>query len=265
MRNNIYAGHPATIMEIRRHTSIEWSFVLEETIEGRPGQFVMVSLPMVGEIPVSISGFASDSIEITLRNVGKVTSQIFKLEVGDSLYVRGSYGNGFLLDEFESRHLLIIAGGSALAPVKSLVERCLGDDRPSPKQLDILVGFRSPKHVLFQQELNRWKKRCNVVVTVDNDEDYAWMGSIGFVVDYIKHVPHIVADTRVIIIGPPMMMINSIRELLLHGVKEKNIWISLERHMKCGVGKCGHCRIRHKYVCCDGPVFKYDEAKDLID
>lgn len=262
---NIYAGSPATVLRVRKHTSIERSLVLDRALEGTPGQFVMASLPMAGEIPVSISGFTPSSIELTLRNVGAVTSRIFELETGDSLYIRGPYGNGFPLDQFEGQHLLIIAGGSALAPAKPLVEHCLSASRPRPEKLDLLVGFKSPRHVLFQQELNRWKKRCNVVVTVDNDEDHAWMGSIGFVVSFIKDVQHIGADTRVIIIGPPLMMTNSVRELLGHGVAEENIWLSLERHMKCGVGKCGHCRVRDKYVCTDGPVFRYQEAKGLID
>ncbi len=262
---NIYASRPAEIVQIRKHTSTEWSFVLAEEIEGRPGQFVMVSLPMAGEVPVSISGFDSHATEITLRRAGQVTSRIFEQKAGDSLYVRGPYGNGFPLGEFEGRHLLIIAGGSAVAPAKPLVAHCLNDVRSGPKRLDLLAGFRSPKHILFREELDRWKKRCNVVVTVDHDEDYAWMGSIGFVVDFIRHVRHIGADTRVVIIGPPLMMTNSVRELLRHGVTEENIWLSLERHMKCGLGKCGHCRIRHRYVCTDGPVFNYEEVKRLID
>lgn len=253
------------IVRITKHTSTEWSFVLAEEIDAQPGQFVMVSLPMAGEIPVSISGMDSGSFEITLRNVGKVTSRIFEQKALDSLYVRGPYGNGFPLDEFENLRLLIIAGGSALAPAKPLIESCLNGDRPRPEGVDLLVGFRSPKHVLFRKELDSWKKRCNVVVTVDNDEDYAWMGSIGFVVEFIKDVRHIGAETRVVMIGPPLMMTNSVRELLQNGVTEENIWLSLERHMKCGVGKCGHCRIRHNYVCTDGPVFNYVEVKSLID
>jgi anaerobic sulfite reductase subunit B len=119
--------------------------------------------------------------------------------------------------------------------------------------------------VLFAHELKRWQKTFRVTTTVDNDEEYAWMGSIGFVVDFIKDVPTVGDETRVVLIGPPLMMTNSIRELARHGVREEHVWVSLERHMKCGVGKCGHCRIREKCVCLDGPVFNYIEAKQLID
>lgn len=262
---NIYAGTPAKILAVRNHTAHERSFELDKEVTGRPGQFVIVSLPMAGEVPVSISGFKPHSIEITLRNAGTVTSQIFKLKAGDMLYVRGPYGNGFPLESFEKQHLLVIAGGSALAPAKPILEHCMNGGGLRVSELDLLAGFKSPKHILFHKELDRWRKACNVVVTVDHDEDYAWMGGIGFVVDFIKHIRHIGSDTKVVIIGPPPMITNSVRELIQYGVQESNIWISLERHMKCGVGKCGHCRIRAEYVCLDGPVFNYVKAKRLID
>ncbi len=263
--DNIYLGKPSEVLEIRKHTPAEWSILLDTEISAVPGQFVMVSLPGVGEVPISISGFDSHSIELTIRDVGKVTSQICQISPGDNLYVRGPYGNGFPLQEFKDEHLLIIVGGSAIAPVKPLIQYYLSNPHFQLKGLDIIAGFRSPRHILFRDELNRWKKRCNVRITVDNDEDYAWMGSIGFVVDYIKAVQDISEDTRTIIIGPPLMMTNSVRELLRHNVKKENVYVSFERHMKCGTGKCGHCRIRDKYVCLDGPVFNYDEVKELID
>ncbi|MBM4032212.1 MAG: anaerobic sulfite reductase subunit AsrB [Planctomycetes bacterium] len=262
---NPYAGAPAEILRVHKHTPTERSFELARAVEGCLGQFVMLSLPMAGEFPVSISGFAGSSIEVTVRNVGRVTSELFRRRQGDSVYLRGPYGRGFPLAELEGHHVLIIAGGSALAAAKPLVEHCLGDNPPGVKRLDLLVGFRSPKHILFRSDLRRWGKRCSTVVTVDHDEDHEWMGAIGFVVDYVQHVEHLGPHTRVVLIGPPLMMANTVRELLRHGIREENIWLSLERHMRCGIGKCGHCRIRDKYVCTDGPVFRYDEAKLLLD
>lgn len=262
---NVYKSDLVEISGIRKHTSTEWSFELKCETKSIPGQFVMVSLPNAGEIPISISGFNHSFIEITVRNIGMVTSEIFKLSAGNYLYIRGPYGNGFPLERFHSRHLLVIAGGSAVSPAKSLVEYYLGDGNDRLKRLSVLAGFRSPKHILFRDELNSWKKMAEVMVTVDNDEDYAWLGSIGFVVSFIKDVKYIGEDTRVVIIGPPLMMRNAVRELVGHNVKEENIWLSMERHMKCGVGKCGHCRINDKYVCMDGPVFNYKDAVELID
>ena len=269
--DNIYLANPVKVLEIRKHTPTEWSFLLDYKVKDEPGRFVMVSLPFAGEAPVSISGFYSRGIELTIRNVGQVTSRIFNLNPGDSIYVRGPYGNSFPLERFSDEHLLIIAGGSALAAVKAVIERYINGQGPILRRLDLLAGFKSPKHVLFREDIERWKKsrisnKCiDIEVTVDSDEEYAWMGSIGFVVSFIKNVKGIGKDTRAILIGPPLMMKNSVRELLACEVKEENIWLSFERHMKCGVGKCGHCRIRDKYVCIDGPVFSYTEAKELID
>lgn len=265
MTENIYAGRPAEILEKRKQTDTEWSFLLRAEIQATPGQFVIVSLPAVGEVPISISGFKPHAVEVTIRNIGKVTSHICKLNPGDALYLRGPYGRGFPLEAFKDRHLLIIVGGSAIAAAKPLVEHVLDSHQGSVVRLDVLAGFRSPRHILFHQELNQWKKKCNVVLTVDNDEDYAWMGSTGFVVSFIKDVRRLGEETRVVLIGAPPMMTNSVRELLRCGVREENIYLSFERHMKCGVGKCGHCRIRDKYVCVDGPVWSYQEAKELID
>lgn len=269
--DNIYLPQAATVLEIRKHTQAEWSFLLDYKVKEEPGRFIMVSLPFAGEAPVSISGFYARGIELTIRNVGQVTSRIFKLNPGDTIYVRGPYGNSFPLGRFNDGHLLIIAGGSALAAVKPVIERYINGHSSMLRRLDVLAGFKSPKHILFREDIERWKKsrmsnKCiDIEVTVDSDEDYAWMGSIGFVVNFIKNVKGIGEDTRAIVIGPPLMMKNSIRELLGCKVKEENIWLSFERHMKCGVGKCGHCRIRDKYVCIDGPVFNYQEAKELID
>lgn len=263
--NNIYLSKKAKVLGIRKHTPTEWSFSLRLQTEAIPGQFVMVSLPGIGEVPISISGYNPDSIELTIRNVGKATREICKISPGDHLYIRGPYGNGFPLQEFVGRHLLIIVGGSAIAAVKPLVEHYINNSKFQLDGMDIIAGFKSPRHILFHDELNRWKKKYKVRITVDSDEDYAWMGSIGFVVNYIKEVQDISCDTRAIIIGPPLMMANSARELFQHGVKKENTYLSFERHMKCGIGLCGHCRIRDKYVCLDGPVFSYNEVKELID
>jgi anaerobic sulfite reductase subunit B len=267
MVNNIYAGKAVKILDITKHTNMERSFTLDAHIHGMPGQFVIVSLSHAGEIPISISGFSSTAIEITVRNIGKVTSKLFQLKVGDELHLRGPYGKSFPLEAFESRHLLIIAGGTGLAAVKPLLEYSLDNDEYKPKKLNLLVGFKSPKHLLFKKELDHWQKKGQVLVTVDTTEGEteAWAGGIGFVVDFVKHIGGIGSETKVVLVGPPLMITNTVRELVRNNVREENIWTSFERHMKCGVGKCGHCRIRDKYVCLDGPVFNYVEAKSLID
>jgi anaerobic sulfite reductase subunit B len=264
---NIYASEPAKILGIRKHTAQEWSFSLAFNAEEEPGKFVMVSLPDTGEVPISISGFSKGAIELTVRKVGDVTSGLFTRAVGDSLSIRGPYGEGFPLEVFDGLPLLIVAGGSGVAAVKSLLDYYTNQEPMAVNSVDLVVGFRSPRHVLFRRELKAWEKCGSVVVTVDKteDDDESWAGGIGFVVDYVKHVEGIGNETQVVLVGPPMMMTNTVRELRNNGVLEENIWLSFERHMQCGVGKCGHCRIRDKYVCLDGPVFNYVEARSLID
>jgi anaerobic sulfite reductase subunit B len=264
---NIFESKPAEILAIKKHTRSEWTFTMDLAIPRRPGQFMMVSLPGVGEAPISISRYDESSFDLTIRNVGKVTSQIFRLGVGGVLHARGPYGSSFPLDEFAGRHLLLIAGGSGVAAVKTLADHYTGSGASELKKLDLLFGFRSPKHLLFRSELKQWRKQSNIFLTVDSkeDDDELWDGGIGFVVQFVKDVEDIGPDTRIVVVGPPLMIANTVRELLRHGVMEENIWLSFERHMKCGVCKCGHCRIGDKYVCADGPVFNYIEAKSLID
>jgi anaerobic sulfite reductase subunit B len=264
---NIFESKPAKIIAIKKHNRSEWTFTLALKIPQRPGQFMMVSLPGVGEAPISISQYDDSTFDLTIRNVGKVTSQIFRLGVGDLVYARGPYGSSFPLDEFDGEHLLLIAGGSGVAAVKALADHYTGQGANELKKLDLLFGFRSPKHLLFRRELQEWRKQSNIFLTVDSkeDDDELWDGGIGFVVQFVKDVEDIGRDTRIVVVGPPLMIANTVRELLRHGVMEENIWLSFERHMKCGVCKCGHCRIGDKYVCADGPVFNYIEAKTLID
>lgn len=268
--DNIYSSHPAKILKIKNHTPLERSFLLDYQLKNEPGKFVMVSLPGVGEIPISISGFDLGGIELTIRNAGKVTRAIFDTEPGRYLYLRGPYGSTFPVEKFFGEHLLVIVGGSGVAAAKPLIEYFHRPGECTLKKLDILVGFRSPKHILFRETLkewSEWSKNCNIVLTVDTHEDEGqeWKGHIGFVIQYIGQVENIGRKTQCVVIGPPKMMSNTILELLDYGVSSRNIWLSFERHMKCGVGKCGHCRIREKYVCVDGPVFNYLEAKELVD
>lgn len=268
--DNIYLPRPVKILEINKHTSCEHSFLLDYQLNNEPGKFVMVSLPGAGEVPISISGFTAEGIELTIRNVGKATSAIFNTVPGSRLYVRGPYGNTFPVEKFSGGHLLIIAGGSGIAAAKPLIEYFHKPGGCILKKLDILAGFRSPQQILFRktlQEWSEWSKKCDVILTVDTHEDESeeWKGHIGFVIQYIDRVKDIGGNTQCVVIGPPKMMSNTILELFDNGVRPSNIWLSFERHMKCGVGKCGHCRIQDKYVCVDGPVFNYLEAKELVD
>jgi anaerobic sulfite reductase subunit B len=267
---NIYTSTPTKIVDIIKHNALEWAFRLAYPAASAPGKFIIVSIAGEGEVPISVSGFYGETLEITVRKAGEVTSALFEKKVGDTIGVRGPYGNTFPIADFFGKHLLVIAGGSAVAAIKAIVNYYHTETTCSLRHLDIIVGFRSPKHILFKDDLKVWEDwatRCNVVMSVDTNEDPAdaWKGKIGFVTNYIKDIRHLNKDSRAIVVGPPRMMENCVKELLAHGVQEENIWLSFERHMKCGVGKCGHCRISDKYVCNDGPIFNYRQAKEMID
>lgn len=267
---NSYHSVPTKIVDIIKHNAQEWSFRLAYSAANEPGKFVIVSIPGEGEVPISVSQFMGDAIEITVRKAGEVTAALFSKHAGDSIGIRGPYGNTFPVDDFPGKHLLVIAGGSAVAAIKAVVCYFYSNTACSLRHLDLIAGFRSPRQVLFKEDFKRWGQwadRCNVVMSVDVNENPAdaWKGKIGFVTNFIKEIGRLGSDSRAIVVGPPLMMENCVQELLQRGVRDENIWLSFERHMKCGIGKCGHCRINEHYVCTDGPVFNYRQAKGMMD
>ena len=263
MAKNEYLPFPAPIVDIRQETEIDYTFRLKTDLKAKNGQFVQVSLPGVGEAPISVSDFGQGYIDLTIRRCGKLTDVIHELEVGDTMFIRGPYGNGFPISEYNGQKLVINAGGTGLAPVKSIINhfyRNLND----LEDMQLLVGFRSPADILFENEIKKWEEKMPVTLTVDNGDE-GWEGKEGFVTEYVEKLALDKEDSRVIIVGPPAMMKYTALEFLKAGIPEENIWVSFERKMCCGIGKCGHCKIDDKYICVEGPVFRYDQAKNLID
>ncbi|MDK2919544.1 MAG: anaerobic sulfite reductase subunit [Candidatus Petromonas sp.] len=264
MKNNPYLPVSAPITKITKETDIDYTFRLACDIKPQNGQFLEVSIPRVGEAPISISDFGDGYIDMTIRRVGKVTNDIHELKVGDKLFIRGPYGNGFPLEQYKGKHLIIAAGGTGLAPVKSIINYFY-KNIDELKRFDLLIGFKSPKDVLFEDEINKWKEKINVTLTVDKGDEN-WEGNTGLITKYVPDIKiDNMKDTEVIIVGPPIMMKFTSMEFLKLNVPEKKIWVSFERKMSCGIGKCGHCKIDETYVCLEGPVFNYTKAKDLID
>lgn len=264
MRTNEYIPFRSEILDVFRHTDIEYTFRMRYDGDVRPGQFFEVSIPKYGEAPISISGMGDDYVELTIRRVGKVTREVFERYVGDSLMLRGPYGNGFDVEKYKGKELVIIAGGTGLSPVRGVVEY-FGRHPDEIESLTLIAGFKSPADILFLEELGRWKQTMKVVLTVDcADEDTTCQ--IGLVTE---HIPHLafrkVGEAQAIVVGPPAMMRFSTQGLMAVGVREENIWISHERKMCCGLGKCGHCKINDVYVCLDGPVFNFSGARHLLD
>ncbi len=262
--NNLYRPIRAEILEIRQETASDRTFVLAWNSRPLPGQFFEVSVPRLGEAPVSISAIEDDRIEMTIRKVGRVTGGIFALGPGDALFLRGPYGNGFPLNRFENKHLVIAAGGTGLAPVRPVI-RHFAARRGQLAGLDVLLGFKTPDDILFRDDIEKWKCAASIHVTVDKPAD-AWSGAVGVITTLVPEVNfRDINKTEVIVVGPPLMMKFTVMAFLDCAIPPERIWVSYERRMSCGVGKCGHCKIHDRYVCLDGPVFNYAEARWIQD
>ncbi|HEY9060687.1 MAG TPA: anaerobic sulfite reductase subunit AsrB [Pseudobacteroides sp.] len=263
---NSFLSKKYKIVQVTPETEIDYTYRVEYDKPVVHGQFLQVSIPTVGECPISISDFGTGFIDLTIRHIGKVTNEIKKLKAGDYIHLRGPYGNGFSLDSYRNKQLIVSAGGTGLAPVKSIIKHFLNNP-DEVNGLDVLIGFKTPKDILFKGEVDQWTKSqdMNVILTVDRN-DSAWACNTGFITDFVSHVKVKDFDNvEVIIVGPPIMMSCTAREFIKLGIKEENIWVSFERNMSCGVGKCGHCKIDETYICLEGPVFRYTKAKTLID
>ncbi|MFU0831456.1 MAG: FAD-binding FR-type domain-containing protein [Oscillospiraceae bacterium] len=254
------------ILDILPQTETEWTFRIENDIPIRHGQFMQLSLPKIGEAPISISGFGDGYADFTIRKVGKVTDEIFNLKVGDKIFLRGCYGNGWPVDRLKGKNLVIVAGGTGVSPVKSLIQM-IYENPDFAKEVYLILGFKNSKSILFTQDLAKWKtaEHFHTIYTLDKENMPGW--NSGLVTNFIKDIPFqsFNENYECIVVGPPVMMKFTGMELLKHNVPEEKIWMSFERKMSCAIGKCGHCRIDETYVCLDGPVFNYTVGKKLVD
>lgn len=255
---------PYKIVSIKHETEMEYTFRIETDIKVNHGQFIQLSVPKIGECPISVSGQGDNYLEFTIRKVGKVTDCIFSKQPGDVLFLRGPYGNGWPVDQIKGKHLVVIAGGTGVSPVRSLINKC-ADDKSFVKSTHIIAGFKNQEGVLFKPELDKWVKELDTTLCLDNEEAPGFKK--GMVTGFIKDIPlkDFGDDYAVVVVGPPIMMKFVGLELEKQGYDVNKIWMSFERKMSCAVGKCGHCRIDEYYVCLDGPVFPYTIAKDLVD
>lgn len=271
LNDSSYRLKKAKILQKKKLTANEKLFELAlrdgSSLDHEPGQFIMVSLPGIGEVPISIcsSPAKRDSFDLCIRAVGKVTRSLHKLKAGDEIGIRGPYGKGFPIRILEGNDLLIIAGGLGIAPLRSLITYVL-DNRRDFGKVHILFGCKEPKDMLFSDELEDWNKRTDLhyACTVDR-ADPDWAGNVGVITTLIPGVDIEPLRTFAAVVGPPIMYNFVIKELLAKGIPERQILLSFERNMKCGNGKCGHCQIQKLYVCQDGPVFNYEQIKNLSE
>lgn len=262
--NNELKPVACEIIKVTRETENEYTFRLKTDIKVNHGQFLQLSLPKIGEAPISVSDFGDGWLDFTIRRVGKVTNEVFELCEGDKIFLRGPYGNGWPTDRFKGKNVVVIAGGTGVSPVKSLLNKfCSEPD--FAKSVHSIIGFKDENGILFKDNLKKWKEKFNTIFTLDNSKKEGW--ETGFVTEHINKIPFKDFDDNyeVIIVGPPQMMHFAGIECVKNGVPDEKIWVSFERKMSCAVGKCGHCRIDEVYVCLQGPVFNYTKAKKLLD
>jgi NAD(P)H-flavin reductase len=226
----------------------------------KPGQFMMVSIDGIGEAPISVSSSPSRGafLELGVRKTGVLTAALHAMQAGDELGLRGPFGTFFDCQAMKGRDLLLVSGGCGLAPMRALIQY-LEDHRRDYGNLTILYGAKSPQDMLYKDELKAWQQSTSLDcrVTVDNvTSGTCWDGNVGLITTLIPPLAVQPGNTIAVIVGPPVMYKFVIPELYDKGIAETDIVVSLERYMKCGVGKCGHCTIDHLYCCTDGPVFR---------
>ena len=235
-----------------------------------PGQCALLSIPGVGEALFSITSSPTnnDYLEFSIKKCGCVTDWLHSMEEGQQITIRGPYGNGFPVDtDFKGKDLLVIAGGIGLAPVRSVINYCRDKKRENPDAygtIEIVYGSRSKDDLVkYQEIIDEWEQDPNVKVhlTIDREQE-GWTGHVGFVPNYVKELNPDLSKT-VIMCGPPVMIKFTLAGLKELGFKETQVYTTMELRMKCAIGKCGRCNIGNKYVCKDGPVFRFDQLDEL--
>ena len=263
--------HPYRVQRLRQETSD--TFTLELESEGgprdltfAPGQFNMLYAYGVGEVPISISGDpAKPSILVhTTREVGSVTRAMRKLKPWDTLGVRGPFGVGWPITQARGADVVIVAGGIGLAPLRPALYQILAARKYYGKVV-LLYGTRTPTDILFRRELQQWHSRFDLEIHVTVDRAMGnWRGNVGVVTTLIPRAPFDPHSTIAMVCGPEVMMRFTVQELERRGVSVENIYVSMERNMKCAVGFCGHCQYGPNFICKDGPVFRYDRIQPLF-
>jgi NAD(P)H-flavin reductase len=263
--------HPYLVKGVQQETYDTFTIELEPKNGPRPlsflpGQFNMLYVFGVGEVPISICGDPAkpETLVHTTRAVGTVTKAMWKLRRGDLIGVRGPFGTSWPVEEAKGHDVVIVTGGIGLPPLRPSVYYLLSKKQEYGK-LFLLYGARTPEDIVYGREIEQWRKRpeLSVDVTVDRATGQ-WRGNVGVVTTLIPKADFDPANTIAMIVGPEIMMRFTIAELQRRGVRDENIYISMERNMKCGFGFCGHCQLGPFFVCKDGPVFRFDRIKPFF-
>jgi NAD(P)H-flavin reductase len=263
---------PYSVRQVVKETADTFTLTLEPSNGAsgnrfQPGQFSMLWVFGVGELPISISGDPSerDRLIYTVRSVGQATQTLISRAVGEAVGVRGPFGIGWPLKQAQGRDVVVVAGGIGLAPLRPVIYEVL-HNREKYGRLVILYGARSPRDLLYRKELTAWarQRETQVLVTVDYG-GMSWRGHVGVVTTLFKNARLQPERSMAMACGPEIMMRFVARDLETHGFARENIYLSMERNMKCAVGFCGHCQYGPHFICKDGPIFSYDRMGPLLE
>ena len=269
---SIYVPEIATITKIEQMSPTEKLFDIkidnpesQKAFDFLPGQFIELTVFGLGEAPFSIPSSPNnkDYFQLCIRDIGNVSGALHRMKPGDKIGIRGPFGKGYFpFEKMKGKDVIIVVGGLGLAPVMPLIHTIL-EDRENYKRLVIIYGSTDPENILFKKEIEDWKKRDDIelCLTVDNPDE-AWQGEVGVCTNLIPGID-CDSDSYAVVCGPPVMYKFVVSEFEKKCIKPENIFLSLERRMECGVGKCNHCHVGNKLSCIDGPVFSLWEIRNL--
>ena len=267
---NPYIPHLAKIIKIKKETPDVKTFIFrfldsnqQKKFKFRPGQFIEVSSFGIGESTFGVFRY-NKFFGFSVKKIGSVTKALFSKKKGDVIGVRGPYGNGYPLQEFKKKNVLLISGGIGIPPIRALLQSIL-EKRMPHGNISIFYGARTPDDIVYKKELKEWNRRkdIDIYLTVDKATK-KWKGNVGVVTSLFEGV-HFDSSYIAAVCGPPIMIKFVVKTLVEKGLKENQIYVSLERLMQCGFGTCGHCNIGKVYVCKDGPVFRADILNKLTE
>lgn len=266
---NAMIPRPFEVVAKRRETH-DVTTLMVEPADGRscfdfvPAQIGMIGIPGVGEVPISFSNHPDSSrcLSVTIRAAGAITTAITNAEVGAIISVRGPYGTAWPIEQTVGRDVVFVAGGLGLAPLRSAIFAVA--ESSSRGSVGIVYGARTQHDMLFRGDLEIWDELDGVQVHLIVDQaDEDWDGEVGLVTELFDLALDRLSSPLAIMCGPDVMLVNACRELNERGIPPTDIWLTMERNMKCGIGLCGHCQFGPLFVCKDGPVFRYDQVADL--
>jgi len=264
---NPYLPIKATIIKVIEETPTIKTFHLrpETQIPFATGQFVEITVPGVGEAPFtpSSSPFVSETMDVTVMNVGCVTMRLHEMKEGDLVGIRGPYGKGYPLLEMQGKEVLILGGGVGMAPLRSFLLTLLAQTEKY-KRIILCYGARTPMDIVYKEQFKEWMQNEHLEVYRSVDKtDGSWRETEGVVTVLLDKCKVDLNNSVGVVCGPPIMMKFGTLKLLEKGFRPENIYLSMEKNMSCGLGKCGHCQLGRYFVCKDGPVFTYNVIKDI--